>query len=374
MTRKNAFKTFINRVFIIFLISVTSIFLYKLYDEIEVGIENDNIENTNVETTRVAYNNGQDEETDISEVIENVSSCIVGISKENKKSDSIFLNNDATSSTIGTGMIVSKKGYILTNNHVCGDKNSKCYVTLENGKEYIGNVIWSDSDIDLAIVKVDTVFLKTFELGDSENIKVGQEVYAIGNPIGFEFKRTVTYGIISAVDRTIKIENEDKTYSYMSELIQTDATINPGNSGGPLINSEGKVIGINTVKITTAEGIGFAVPINIVKPIIEKLNNNEEFEEAKIGIFAYDNSILPYLDDDMELESGIYVAQIEIDGAAARSGIKVGDIITKVDDIEISKMSQLRMYIYKKNPNNKITLTILRNNKERKIDITLVNK
>lgn len=371
MSKKSSFRIFINRVFIIFLISITSIFLYKLYDEIEVGIESDNLENTKVETTRVSYEEEAKEEIDISEVIEDVSSCIVGISKENKKNDSIFLNNSNTSTNIGTGMIVSPKGYILTNNHVCGNKYSKCYVTLENGKEYIGNVIWSDSDIDLAIVKVDTVFLKTFELGDSDNIKVGQEVYAIGNPIGFEFQRTVTAGIISAIDRTIKIENEDKTYSYMSELIQTDATINPGNSGGPLINLEGKVIGINTVKITTAEGIGFAVPINVIKPIIERLNNNEEFEEAKIGIFAYDNSILPYLDSNIELDSGIYVAQIALDGAASKSGIKVGDIITKIDDVEINKMSQLRRYIYTKNPKEEIILTIYRNKKEMTVKLIL---
>ena len=131
-----------------------------------------------------------------------------------------------------------------------GSKYSTCYITLENGKVYNGNVIWSDEDIDLSIVKINAKMLKTITLGDSETVKVAQQVFAIGNPIGYEFQRTVTGGIISAVDRTIKIEEENNV-SYMENLLQTDATINPGNSGGPLINLNGEVIGINTVKITS---------------------------------------------------------------------------------------------------------------------------
>ncbi len=367
---KNSFGIFIKNVFIILLISVVSIFLYKLYDEIEINIESESIENTNIETKKVSYEESENEK-DITQIIEEISDCVVGISKENSKNDSIFLNNSNSTNKIGTGLIVSKKGYVLTNNHVCGEKNSKCYVTLENGKEYNSTVVWSDSDIDLAIIKVDTVFLKTFELGDSDSIKVGQTVYAIGNPIGFEFQRTVTSGIISAIDRTIKIENEDKTYSYMSELIQTDATINPGNSGGPLINSDGEVIGINTVKITSAEGIGFAVPINIIKPILEKLDKEGEFEEASIGIFAYDNSFLPYLDKNIKLDSGIYVAQVILDGPSARAGLKIGDIITHIDGIEINKMSELRKYIYQKKYKDQVTLTVNRNKKEKNLKVIL---
>ena len=136
---------------------------------------------------------------------------------------------------LGTGFIVSDDGYILTNEHVSGSKYSSCYVTLEDGKTYTGSVVWSDNDIDISIVKISANNLHFLELGDSNNLKIAQSVYAIGNPIGSEFQRTVTAGIISGLNRTIKLEENNNT-SYMEDLIQTDATINPGNSGGPLIN------------------------------------------------------------------------------------------------------------------------------------------
>ena len=143
---------------------------------------------------------------------------------------------------------------------------------MEDGTIYNGNTVWADSDLDLAVVKISANNLKYLQLGDSDNIKIGETVYAIGNPIGIEFQRTVTKGIISGLNRTIKIE-ENKNSSYMEGLIQTDASINQGNSGGPLINERGEVIGINSVKIETAEGIGFAIPINIIKPVVESLTN-----------------------------------------------------------------------------------------------------
>ena len=191
-----------------------------------------------------------------------------------------------------------------------------------------------------------------------------------GNPIGFEFQRTVTSGIISAKDRAIKIEED----VYMSDLIQTDATINPGNSGGPLINTSGEVIGINSVKIDTAEGIGFAIPINVVKPVIEKIKQNGSFEEATIGIFAYDKEVIPYLDSGIQFENGIYVAQIKIDGPANNSGLKIGDIITDIDGKIINKMNELREYIYTKNPGDTVVLNILRNKKAIEISVTLGRK
>lgn len=270
-------------------------------------------------------------------------------------------------------MIITDDGYILTNQHVSGSKYSTCYVTLENGKLYSGNVIWSDEDIDLAIVKINAKSLKTISLGDSENVKVAEQVYAIGNPIGYEFQRTVTGGIISAIDRTIKLEEEEKV-SYMENLLQTDATINPGNSGGPLINLNGEVIGINTVKITSAEGIGFAIPINIVKPIIEKLKNTKQFEEAYLGIFGYDEKVIPYLDASIDFSGGVYVAQIVLDGPCNGSGLKVGDIITQIDNIKINKMCELREYIYSKNPEEEVILHITRNNKKYSLKVKLGKK
>lgn len=243
---------------------------------------------------------------------------------------------------------------------------------MENGKVYNGSVVWNDEDLDLAIVKISASNLNYINLGDSDNIKIGEKTYAIGNPIGVEFQRTVTSGIISGINRTVKIE-EEKT-SYMEDLIQTDATINPGNSGGPLINTKGEVIGVNSIKIQEAEGIGFAIPINIVKPIIESFANNGNFEEAYLGIFAYDKQVTNYLETGVDFENGIYIAQISSDGPSSLSGLKVGDIITKIDNISINKMSELRSYIYTKKPGEEVNVCFLRNKREYNVKIKLGRK
>ncbi len=192
---------------------------------------------------------------------------------------------------------------------------------------------------------------------------------------GFEFRRTVTSGIISAKNRTIKIEETDKS-SYMTDLIQTDATINPGNSGGPLIYPNGEVLGINTVKISSAEGIGFAVPMNIIKPIIEKFKSTGEFEEATIGIYAYDKEVIPYLNanSNFNFERGIYVAQITKNGPADNTELKEGDIITNIDHVALNTMNDLRQYIYTKKPNDEVTLRVTRGKINKEIKIALGKK
>lgn len=196
-----------------------------------------------------------------------------------------------------------------------------------------------------------------------------------GNPIGFEFRRTVTSGIISAKNRTIKIEEESKS-SYMTDLIQTDATINPGNSGGPLIYPNGDIIGINTVKISTAEGIGFAIPINIIRPIIESFKQIGNFEEATIGIYAYDKEVVPYLNTNLNnnFQKGIYVAQITSNGPADNTELKNGDIITSIDNIELNTMNDLREYIYTKKPNDEVKLKIIRGKINKEFNIVLGKK
>ena len=193
----------------------------------------------------------------------------------------------------------------------------------------------------------------------SDNVKMGERVYAIGNPIGYEFQRTVTSGIISGVNRTIKIEEEERS-SYLEDLIQTDATINPGNSGGPLINADGEVIGVNSIKITSAEGIGFASPINLIKPILQSYLQTGEFEEASLGIYAYDKEVIPYLDNTINIEEGIYVIDVIPNGPASNVGIMPNDIILKIDGKPLNKMTELRSYIYTKKPEQEVTLQILR--------------
>lgn len=371
--RESKLKKVIVLIILILAVATISIFMYDMYSNINIYSYEQFPSNSLA--VRTVYNSDSEEssEDDITTILENTIKSVVGISKIKNNGSSIFLNNSTSDLGLGTGIIVSENGYILTNWHVAGNKYSSCYVTLENGKNYNGNVIWEDSDLDLAIIKIPASGLTSVILGDSDNIKIGEDAYAIGNPIGIEFQRTVTSGIISGINRTIKLEEENKT-SYMDDLIQTDATINPGNSGGPLINSKGEVIGINSVKITEAEGIGFAIPVNIIKPVIEKIIKEGKFEEAYLGIFAYDKSVIPYIDSSIDFNSGIYIAQISTDGPSYGSGLKIGDIITKIDEITVNKMSELRSYIYSKNIGDEVNLTIRRNKREYNIKIKLGKK
>lgn len=354
------------------LTSILTILLYRMYEGININTYEPNTGSTAIRTIQTV-DEVKEQSKQVADVVENVTSCVVGISKIKNAGTTVFLKDGTSSLGLGSGVIVSENGYILSNEHVTGSKYSNCYITLENGKTYTGTVVWSDSTVDLSISKINVKSMSYASLGDSDNIRVGETVYAIGNPIGYQFQRTVTSGIISAVNRTVRID-ENGGSTYMEDLIQTDATINPGNSGGPLINPDGKIIGINSVKITSAEGIGFAVPINIVKPIIEKYMKEEKFEEATLGIFAYDKEIIPYVDENIDIQKGIYIAQISLDSPAAKTGLKIGDVITKIDNLELGKMCDLRSYIYTKSPGDEVTLTIYRNKKEMQIRVKLGTK
>lgn len=353
--------------------------MYATYNEI--GTKEDTYETEKVQST-IKEQTVEDEEENskkVADIIEETTEKVVGISKLKNAGSTILSKSTENELGLGTGIIVSENGYILSNEHVTGSKYSKCYITLENGSNHEGTVVWSDTDLDLSITKINAKNLKFVDLGDSSKIRVGETVYAIGNPIGFEFRRTVTSGIISAKNRTIKLEEENKL-SYMTDLIQTDATINPGNSGGPLIYPNGQVIGINTVKISSAEGIGFAIPINIVKPIIESLKNTEDFQEATIGIYAYDKEVVPYLNSNtssnanFQLEKGIYVAQITKNGPADNTELKEGDIISSIDSRELNTMNDLREYIYTKKPGEQVKLQVKRGKINKEVILTLGKK
>lgn len=218
-----------------------SVYLFDTYKNIDINNTNYETEKVQSTVTEQTVEKAEKNSKNVADILENTMESVVGISKLKDNGSSIFSNNNESSLGLGTGVIISEKGYILSNEHVTGSKYSTCYITLENSKKYDGTVVWSDSDLDLSITKIDAKDLKYISLGDSSKIRVGETVFAIGNPIGFEFRRTVTSGIISSKNRSIKLE-EEKNMSYMSDLIQTDATINPGNSGGPLIYPNGEVI------------------------------------------------------------------------------------------------------------------------------------
>lgn len=353
---------------------IIGMYMYVTYNKIEINTPNYSTEKLSSTIGEETVENIQKNSQKVSDVIEDVNDCVVGISKLKSAGSSIFSSSNEESLGLGTGIIVTDNGYILSNEHVTGEKYSTCYVTLENGKSYDGSVVWSDSNLDLSVIKINVKNLKYANLGNSKNIKVGETVYAIGNPIGFEFRRTVTSGIISAKSRTIRLQ-ENNNETYMFGLIQTDATINPGNSGGPLIYPNGDVIGINTVKISSAEGIGFAVPIDVVKNVIESFKNNDSFDEASIGIYAYDKDVIPYMNSsNSNFSQGIYVAKIIVKGPADSTDLKEGDIITSIDNIELNTMNDLKSYIYSKKPNDEVTLKVNRGKINKNIVIKLGKK
>lgn len=364
--KNNTGKSFF-AIFILILIVVLIASLIKLYMRTDVSKINEDLK---VEKTSQTVEATQETDRTIEDVIEEINHSVVGISKIQNIGSSIFAQDGIEKLGLGTGIIASSNGYIITNKHVSGDKYSSCYVTLENGNTYDANVVWADSTLDLSIVKVNLGGLQAVKLGDSNSVKAGQTVYAVGNPIGYEFERTVTSGIISAKARTLKF-NDNGNEVLMTDLIQTDATINPGNSGGPLINVNGEVIGINSLKIDSAEGIGFAVPINVVKPIIEKYSTTGNFEEPTIGISGYDKDIIPYIDKTLKLESGIYIEGVNAKSPAENSGLKVGDIILKIDDKSINRMNDIKEYIYTKNPGDTIKIEYRRGSNTNTVNLTL---
>lgn len=348
-------------------------YFYTTYSNINITPEYE-IQRTQSTIEAQTVENIEQESKSIVDVLEKVSQSVVGISKIKSHTNSIFSSKGSYNELgLGTGIIVSSNGYILSNCHVTGEKLSTCYVTLENGYTYEGSVVWCDAELDLSMTKIDANNLPYATIGDSSNLKSGQTVFAIGNPIGYEFRKTITSGIISAINRTIRIE-EDGDVSYMTDLIQTDASINPGNSGGPLITPSGEVIGVNTVKITSAEGIGFAVPINVVKPVVEKFVNDNNFDEAFLGIYAYDRDVIPYMASTPNFSSGVYVAHISSNSPAISCGIQTGDIITSIDNVSVNNMIELREFVYSKSPGDTVSINVSRGYVSRTFEVMLTKK
>ncbi|MBW4828316.1 MAG: trypsin-like peptidase domain-containing protein [Clostridiaceae bacterium] len=270
---------------------------------------------------------------------------------------------------VGSGVIVNSDGYILTNSHVIGDgKARQITVLFENGDKKIGKVLWCDPALDLAVVKVEEKGLPVAELGDSDKLQVGQLAVAIGNPLGLDFQRTVTSGVISGLNRSIKVDSTN----IIEDLIQTDASINPGNSGGPLLNERGEVIGINTAKIQTGEGLGFAIPINSVKPILEQVIKEGSFNTVIIGIQGLEvERYESALGVELNVDKGVIILEIVPNSPADKSGLRSGDIIVSIDDNEIENMNQLKKILYKYKKGQKAKLNIIRDGKEKTVEIVL---
>ncbi len=274
---------------------------------------------------------------------------------------------------MGSGVIVSEDGYIITNQHVIGANSIGIEVTLSDGKTKKATEQWSDAALDLAVIKISGSGYGYSKMGDANSLRVGESVMAIGNPLSMQFERTVTAGIVSATGRSIDLENEDGTSYYMEDLIQTDASINPGNSGGPLLDSEGRVVGINTVKVTSAEGMGFAVPVNVCVPIIERLRSKGTFHTPYMGLYAYTPAAARYFGYDNIIEEGLFAAKIDKQGPAASAGIKNGDIIIEINQKKVKTMLDLREELYKFQSGDVVEIKLKRGKSTEKVKVTLAN-
>lgn len=307
-------------------------------------------------------------------VASKVRPSIVGIEVEYSV-NSIFYKNKSTATAAGSGIIISEDGYILTNNHIVNSSSTSYYyelgkankvtVTLYNDStKYDATIVGTDSQTDLAVIKIEKNGLKAAELGDSDAVQVGEFAMAIGNPLGLA--DSVTAGIVSAVNREVSDQDGN---SYVA--IQTDASINSGNSGGALVSSKGQVIGVNTLKLsgTGVEGVGFAIPINSTKEIYEQLIQYNKVKRPYIGIGGID--LDEQTAEDRNLVVGIYIKTIEDFSAGEKAGLKIGDVIIEVDGTKVTKMDELNAIKNQKQIGDTLKLKVFREGKEKEITVTL---
>lgn len=317
----------------------------------------------------------------ISDMVEDLSPAIVGITNLQAQSNSSLFGSSSsdssedTESGSGSGVIFKKengKAYIITNNHVV-EGASSLKVSLYDGTEVTAKLVGSDSLTDLAVLQIsDDHVTKVANFGDSSDLRTGETVIAIGDPLGKDLSRTVTQGIVSGVDRTVSMSTSAGETSI--NVIQTDAAINPGNSGGPLLNTDGKIVGINSMKISEddVEGIGFAIPSNDVKPIAEELLSKGQIERPYIGVSMLDLEQVPqnYQEGTLglfgsQLNKGVYIREVASGSPAEKAGLKAEDIIIGLKGKEIDTGSELRNILYKDAKiGDTVEVKILRNGKE----------
>lgn len=267
---------------------------------------------------------------------------------------------------VGSGVIFDANGYIATNNHVV-ENAQEITVSLADGRVLTGRVLGADPATDLAVVKVDATGLSAAAFGDSDSLLVGEPALAIGNPLGLEFKGSVTAGVISALNRSIEI-GERKF-----KLIQTDAAINPGNSGGALVNADGMVVGINSAKISVAgvEGIGFSIPINIARPILQSLIEKGRVVRAYLGVGILDRDTAATYGYELTIDKGVYLLQIAKNGPAAKAGLKEGDVILKIAGTEVNSVADLRGAVDAQAVGGTVSVTILRKGNQQTLNVLL---
>ena len=323
-------------------------------------------------------NNSEEKVINISEysntsiaVAEKALPSVVGITVNYKVSS--YRGQTAEAEAAGSGIIITEDGYIVTNNHVISAESSLYYtiaeatqitVNLYNDETpYVATVVGTDEYTDIAVLKIEKTGLTPATLANSNDVKVGEAAFAIGNPVGMDY--SVTSGIVSATNREVEVDGT--TYT----AIQTDAAINSGNSGGALVNANGEVIGINTLKLSGSdiEGIGFAIPISSATDIIEQLIEYKTVKRPYIGIGGTD--LDSFTAQRYNLPEGIYIETVEKNSPAEQAGLKQGDIVTKIEGTEVSSVNELNKIKYNYNIGDTITLTIYRDNSEQEVKVVL---
>ena len=331
--------------YFVFIIILTPLFLFGCSTE-QANVGRGNIDSTNLFGTPI----------NASEISSDSTRAVVGIE----------CTMDGYRS-VGTGVAVAD-GIILSNAHVVGD-NSNVTLYLVDGSKSTGNVIWTDTTLDLSIISTKAV-LPYLTLEDKDNVVVGEEVIAIGTPIDIQFQQTVTKGIVSALNRTVLLEDNE---SYLQDMIQHDASINPGNSGGPLINRDGKVIGINTLKVSSAEGLGFAIPVNAAKNVIKHIVKDGTYTTPYMGVYGVDSQVAKYYNLEVNKE-GVLVISIDNNGPMAKAGIQKSDLITSINGVPIGNMLDLRTELFKSKVGDSMLIEYVRNNQTYSTTVLLTAK
>ncbi|QLK86268.1 S1C family serine protease [Staphylococcus sp. 17KM0847] len=313
----------------------------------------------------------------VNAMIQDKAPSIVGVINEQKAESLADLlqgkSTESETSGIGSGVIYQRtqnEAFIVTNNHVI-EGASSIKVQLHNSKQVNAQLVGTDALTDIAVLKIkNRDDIKAINFADSSKVKTGDSVFAMGNPLGLEFSNTVTSGIISASERTIDAETPAGTNKVT--VLQTDAAINPGNSGGALVDINGNLVGINSMKISApqVEGIGFAIPSNEVKLVIEQLVKNGEVKRPSIGIGMINVADIPAsYQRKLKVDQGVYVAEVQ----RRQINLKKGDIITKIEGQKVENDSDLRSYLYKnKKPGDQVTFTILRDGQSQKVNVSLI--
>lgn len=302
--------------------------------------------------------------TAVVQAAKKVSPAVVGITTKVYNRD-MFNRKVLVGEGVGSGVIFDKAGYIVTNNHVVGTAKT-VIVSLADGQSTEGTVVGRDARTDLAVVKINMDNLPVAEFGDSDSLQVGEPAIAIGNPLGLEFQGTVTVGVISSLNRTIGAEGQSM------KLIQTDAAINPGNSGGALVDADGKVIGINSAKISQegVEGLGFAIPINAARPILQDLITNGKVVRPYLGLYGLDQQMAARFGMQLNAQ-GIYVYRVVPGGPLDQAGLQHGDVIVKLDGTDVKDFASLQSVMDKHKVGDSVTVDYTRNGMNREATIVL---